>query len=126
MKKNIIEKTMFFGAKPKIFEKAKLLRENMTETEQLLWERLSKKKIKGYRFKAQHPISKFIVDFYCHKAKLVIEIDGSIHNEEDLKERDEGRAVELEEFGLKVIRFKNEEIIINIEHFISKIKDHLR
>jgi very-short-patch-repair endonuclease len=97
----------------------------MTESEKLLWERLNKKRIKGYRFKAQHPISKFIVDFYCHKAQLVIEIDGGIHNEIEIKERDKGRTFELEELGLKIIRLKNEEIINNITDVIKKITEHI-
>ena len=101
MKKKIIERTMFFGAKPNIFEKAKALRNNMTVAEQKLWKELNANKIKGYRFKAQHPVNKYIVDFYCHKAKLVIEIDGDIHDIEVVKERDEGRTFEIENFGIK-------------------------
>ena len=125
MKKKIIERTMFYGAKPKIFENAKLLRNNMTAAEQKLWNELNTKKINGYRFKAQHPISKYIADFYCHKAKLVIEIDGDIHNNEDVKERDEGRTFEIEDLGIKIIRFTNIQIMNNIEEVISKIKENL-
>ena len=116
---------MFYGAVPAIFERANSLRNNLTASEKYLWNELKNNKIKGYRFKSQHPVSRFIVDFYCHKAKLVIEIDGSIHNEQDIIERDEGRTSELEEFGLKVIRFTNEQVIGNIENVISEIKTHL-
>ena len=125
MKKQIIERTMFYGAKPNIFEKAKALRNNMTAGEQKLWDELKVNKIKGYRFKAQHPISKYIADFYCHKAKLVIEIDGNIHDNEDIKERDEGRTFEIENFGLKVIRFTNNHVLNNIEEVINEIKNNL-
>ncbi len=125
MKKRIIERTMFYGAKPNIFEKAKALRNNMTAGEQKLWDELKVNKIKGYRFKAQHPISKYIADFYCHKAKLVIEIDGNIHDNEDIKERDEGRTFEIENFGLKVIRFTNNHVLNNIEEVINEIKNNL-
>jgi very-short-patch-repair endonuclease len=65
-------------------------------------------------FRRQHPIGPFIVDFYCHEAKLVIEIDGNIHDSQENKEHDENRTFELEKLGLKVIRFKNEAIKGNI------------
>ena len=125
MKKRSIERTMFYGAKSNIFEKAKALRNNMTAGEQKLWDELKVNKIKGYRFKAQHPISKYIADFYCHKAKLVIEIDGNIHDNENIKERDEGRTFEIENFGLKVIRFNNNHVLNNIEEVINEIKNNL-
>ena len=75
----------------------------------------------GIRFRRQHPISKFIVDFYCHKAKLVIEIDGEIHHQKHQAEIDEGRTYELENLDLKIIRFTNDEVIFNIEKVLSKI-----
>lgn len=84
--KNDLNNSMFYGAKPHIFEKAKELRNNMTEAEKLLWGKLQKNKIMGLRFKAQHPIDIFIADFYCHKLKLVIEVDGGIHNLPENKE----------------------------------------
>ncbi len=87
----------------------------MTEAELLLWERIRKNKNEGYRFKAQHPIGKFIVDFYCHKALLVIEIDGSVHNDKIVAERDEGRELEISNLGIKVIRFTNEEIYNDLD-----------
>ncbi len=71
---------MFYGASPKIFELAKDIRDRQTEAERVLWERLRLNRVDGYRFKPQHPISNFIVDFYCHKAKLVVEINGDSHN----------------------------------------------
>lgn len=113
---------MFYGAKPSIFEKAKSLRENMTETEQLLWQRLNKNQL-GVRFKPQHPIDIFIADFYCHKYKLVIELDGKIHNKQ--KDYDEGRTAELERFGIKVIRFTNEMVLNHIDEVIEEIQRNL-
>ena len=112
-------KDMFFQAKVDIFIKAAFLRENMTLAEKKLWQRLSKNQL-GVRFKAQHPIDIFIVDFYCHKLKLVIEVDGLIHKEQ--KDYDEGREMELENLGLMVVRFTNEDIIHDIENVILKIK----
>lgn len=75
----IIEKEMFFGASPKIFQRATELRKNMTEAERILWSALRRKQLSGKRFRRQHPIETFIVDFYCHEARLVIEVDGGIH-----------------------------------------------
>lgn len=73
---------MFYGAKRSIFEKAKELRENMTVAEKQLWSRLNASQL-NVRFKRQHPIDIFIADFYCHKFKLVVEVDGEYHNDED-------------------------------------------
>jgi len=120
---NTVEQTMFYGAKSETFLKAKVLRENMTVPESLLFEKLRKNQILGLRFKAQHPINQFIVDFYCHKLKLVIEIDGEIHENDEAQEYDFNRTIELEKFGLKVVRFKNKDIIDNIDLVIRKIND---
>jgi very-short-patch-repair endonuclease len=108
-----VEKTMFYGAKPLIFERAKELRQNPTEAENILWQLLRSNKMLGLRFKHQHPISIFIADFYCHKLKLVIEVDGEIHQTEKNKEYDENRTAELESYGITVIRFTNKEILEN-------------
>lgn len=116
-----IERPFYYGASPEIFKRAEILRKNLTPVEKLLWDRLRKGQVKGIRFKAQHPISKFIVDFYCHKALLVIEIDGDVHDKEDLAERDEGREYELKKLGLRVIRFKNAEVMNNMDKVLVKI-----
>ncbi len=117
-----IQPDMFFGAKRDLFQKAESLRQNMTQAEKLLWNRLNKNQL-GYRFKAQHPIDIFIVDFYCHKFGLVVEVDGEIHFSQ--QEYDAGRTADLEKYGLKVIRFTNNEITHDIEKVVSKIKDYL-
>ena len=119
MKKRTIERSMFYNASPEIFQKAEMLRKNMTKAETVLWERLRKNQL-GVRFKAQHPIERYIVDFYCHNAKLVIEVDGEIHNFQI--EYDLGREAELEKYGITVIRFSNKDVINNIEKVIEKIR----
>lgn len=106
---------MFYNAKPIIFERAKAMRKEMTQAEMAVWKLLSSKKMLGYRFKAQHPIDIFIADFYCHELKLVIEIDGWIHLSKEQKEYDLGREAELENFDIRVIRFRNEEVEKDIE-----------
>ncbi|MFP4023038.1 MAG: endonuclease domain-containing protein [Thiohalospira sp.] len=120
------DKTMFYGASPEIFETAKVLRNHMTDSEKLLWEKLKDNQLNGIKFRRQHPISQFIVDFYCHQKKLVIELDGSIHQKNAQQERDKGRQFMLEELGLTVIRFKNEEIKKDISNVISKILECCR
>lgn len=113
-------RTMFYGASPVIFERAKSLRLCMTPSELKLWEEVRNNKL-GVRFKAQHPIKNFIADFYCHKAKLVVELDGGIHSIESVKEHDGGRTYELEQLGIKVIRFTNYEVENNLVGVLYKI-----
>ncbi len=112
---------MFYGAKAHIFEKAKLLRNNMTEAELLLWEQLKGKKVLGLRFRPQHPIDIFIADFYCHPIRLVIEVDGGIHKSRDQKEYDIGRTGELNYWDIEVVRFTNEEIEKDINRVVESI-----
>jgi len=112
---------MFYGASPFIFEKARELRKSMTESEQLLWQHLKKRQLNGYKFRRQHPMAKFIADFYCHSVKLVIEVDGGIHRIKDRKEYDILRTNELDQLGVTVIRFTNEEVENNIELVLKKI-----
>jgi very-short-patch-repair endonuclease len=69
----------------------------------------------GLRFRPQHPMDKFIADFYCHPIKLVIEVDGGIHDKPENREYDIGRTAESENYGIKVIRFKNEQILNNFD-----------
>ena len=111
---------MFYGAKRTIFQNAYDLRKNMTPAEKILQERLNKNKL-GVRFKAQHPIDIFIVDLYCHKHKMVIEVDGEVHLSQ--KEYDEGRTAELERWDLTIIRFTNNQVLNDIEKVIEKIKE---
>jgi len=99
----------------------KALRKQMTLTESILWNRLNNKKILKVRFRRQHPINNFIADFYCHGVRLVVEIDDEIHNSR--REYDEGRTAEMERFGIKVIRFRNDEVENNIEYIIQKIEE---
>ena len=117
-----IPRDMFYGAKPDTFLKAKQLRENMTNPEKILWSKLNNKQL-GVRFKPQHPIDFFIVDFYCHQFKLVIEVDGEIHKYR--LDYDNARTAELERFGLTVIRFKNQEIIENVDGVVERIKERI-
>ena len=100
---------MHYGASKVIFQRAEELRKFPTWEEDMMWMYLSGNKL-GVKFRRQHPISFYIADFYCHELKLVIEIDGNIHNKEDVKINDELRQIEIEKLGIAVIRFKNIEV----------------
>lgn len=115
---------MFNGANPLIFERAKTLRKNMTEAEKALWLHL-KNHFGGFKFRRQHPFGIYIADFYCHGAKLIIEIDGNVHDNSEAKINDDIRQKRIEEDGIKVIRFRNEEVFKNMEAVLEKIKSHL-
>jgi very-short-patch-repair endonuclease len=115
-----LEKPMYFGARADTLAAAKILLRKMTVFEKLIWERLNQKKVSGIRFRRQHPISFFIVDFYCHKARLVIEIDGRIQSQQ--RDYDDGRSAEMEKYNIRVIRFANEEVDSNIEDVIKRIE----
>lgn len=113
----------FHGASPEIFERGRTLRKEMTTAEKILWNKLRRKKIKGLRFRRQHQISRFVVDFYCHEKRFVIELDGEVHNSNESKEKDQSRAEALKSFGLRVIRFKNEEVISELYKVIKTIEE---
>jgi very-short-patch-repair endonuclease len=101
---------------------AQQLRENMTDAEKHLWWEIKNKQVKGLIFYRQKPIGDYIVDFYCPKAKLVIEIDGSYHLARETIEYDRIRDKYLESFGLTVLRFSNAEVTENIKRVVEKIK----
>ena len=119
------KENFYFGASEEIIRRVRLLRKSMTFAESLLWMCLKKKQIQGIRFRRQHPIRNFIVDFYCHSANLVIEIDGGVHQEEEQKERDENRTVDLKNLGLTIIRFSNSEVISDLDKVLKEIEAHL-
>ncbi|MCU4156718.1 endonuclease domain-containing protein [Carboxylicivirga sp. A043] len=110
---------LFYGASAKIRENAKLLRKELTTAEKVLWNKLRNRQLNGLKFRRQHPIDIFIADFYCHEKKLVVEVDGQIHNKQ--KEYDEGRTAELQRLGVSVIRFTNEEVENHVRDVYQRI-----
>ena len=103
-------------------QRAKELRHDMTPAEKILWQELRGNKI-GVHFRRQQVIAGFIVDFYCHKADLVIELDGSVHERDEQKESDAERDKALGEMGLRVFRLKNEDVIGNSRGVLEKIRE---
>ena len=108
----------------RLIEEAKRMRKEPTDAEAALWELLRDKKL-GDKFRRQHLIDDFIVDFVCLSKNLVVEVDGGYHNDPSQKEYDQQRTLYLNEKGFKVIRFTNEEVLGNIEAVLTKIKDIL-
>lgn len=112
---------MHYGALKQIFQFAEALRKNMTVAEKIIWERLCPAYGGSVRIRRQHPVWKYIADFYCHELKLVIEIDGGVHLIKENKEYDIGREIALNEFGIEIIRFTNDQVINEIEHVLKVI-----
>jgi len=123
MKTDFYSRDMFYGADATTLRAAGMLRKNMTLAEIILWKKLKDRRIFKVKFRRQHPINFFIVDFYCHEYKLVIETDGDIHNDIEKAEYDIGRTAELERYGIKVIRFTNEQVIHNLDLVIIEISN---
>jgi very-short-patch-repair endonuclease len=98
-------------------------RKQPTEAENLLWQHLHNNKIPGFKFRRQHSIGQFIVDFYCAKARLVIEVDGLIHQYQG--EEDTIRQEYLESLGLKVLHFPNDAVLNEPDNIIKQIKEFL-
>lgn len=118
-----LEKPMYYGANQITFDKARRLRIKETVAESKLWELLKCKQLNGFKFRRQHPIETYIVDFYCHKAKLVIELDGKIHLKQ--KESDKLREVEIKKYGIEFLRFSNEQVLSHPEKVIKRIEKFL-
>jgi len=109
----------------KLKEYCRINRNNPTETESIIWEMLSGKKLDGFKFRRQHIISKYIVDFICIKENLVIEIDGGYHQIPEVQDNDELRTQVLNEMGFHVLRFRTREVLEEIENVRSRILEVL-
>lgn len=101
---------------------ARELRRNRTVAEMVLWARLRRKALGGFRFRQQHPIGPYIADFYCDEAGLVVEVDGDVHDEDMRQMRDRYRDLALTGHGLEVLRFDNEEVLNNTEEVVATIQ----
>lgn len=117
--KNLLNTTFHLPYNPKLVERAKELRKNMTQAEQKLWYGY----LKAFKFRVlrQRPIDHFIVDFYCPQLKLVIEVDGDSHFTAAGQDRDNERTSVLEGYGLKVLRFTNNEVLNNFAGVCQRI-----
>lgn len=108
---------------PELRARARELRQQMTPQEKRLWEKLRANRLEGWLFRRQQIITNFIVDFYCHAAGLIIEVDGPIHLAQ--KKQDAARGEFLESCGYQVLRFTNEQIDDDIGFVLAEIQRHL-
>ena len=109
---------------PKLKERARELRKNSTLSEIKLWKALRAGNMHGYKFNRQKPLDEFIVDFYCRKLKLVIEVDGESHD--DKKAYDHRRQRRLESLGLHVIRFYDHDVMNHLDGVLYKIEQTVK
>ena len=105
---------------PAKVERSKELRREMTPAERILWQQLRRNQLNGWHFRRQQIIDGFIADFYCHAAGLVIELDGGIHQRQ--ADYDAERDQVLTAHGLRVMRFKNEEVLRDLKSVLARIQ----
>ncbi|HEX6042535.1 endonuclease domain-containing protein [Longimicrobium sp.] len=99
--------------------RARELRQEETYAERLLWRVLRNRAVNGLKFRRQHPLDGFVIDFFCAEARLCVELDGGIHDPQ--QERDAARTAQLEARGLRVIRFRNEEVENEMDSVLRRI-----
>jgi len=107
-------------------QRSRQLRKSMTDAERHLWAKIRMKQLKGYQFYRQKPIGDYIVDFFCPRAKLVVEVDGSQHSSDEMAEYDRIRDEHMRNLGLRVLRFTNTEVLTNIEGIIESIIENMQ
>jgi very-short-patch-repair endonuclease len=106
-------------------EASRRLRREPTDAERMLWRHLRYKQLDGIKFRRQYVIEPYIVDFYCHPAKLIIELDGNIHDDPEVYENDIKRQKFLEAAEFSVLRFQNRDVFDNLEGVLASIREHL-
>ena len=108
--------------KSDIHNLARNSRKNQTHAEQILWSKLRSRGLSGFKFRRQHPIDHYILDFYCSEAHLAIELDGGQHAEQENIERDNKRTEYLNQKGIRVIRFWNDDVLEHLDEVITEIE----
>lgn len=101
------------------------LRREQTEAEKVLWARFRSRQVEGVKFRRQQPIGPYIVDFASFERKLIVEIDGGQHNEKEAREKDEERTAWLEERGYRLLRFWNNDVLMNTEGVLEMIRKEI-
>ena len=120
------KKTMHGMATPPIFRNAHALRNKTTKAENILWEYLREKRLENIKFRRQHPIDNYVVDFYANKLKLAIELDGPYHDEKSMKFSDHDRENNLKQNGITVLRFTNDEVFASIAVVLKAIRSAIK
>jgi very-short-patch-repair endonuclease len=118
----IMKEFSFLRYNPKLKEYARKLRNNSTKSERELWKYLKGRQMKGYDFHRQKPIDEYIVDFFCPKLMLAIELDGYSHLLEGYQQKDRRKEYELMQFGVKTIRFWDDEVLDDIDNVLRALE----
>lgn len=108
-----------------LFKKARSLRKSMTKAEILLWSKIRSRQIENLKFRRQAPVYHYIADFYCDSLKMIIEVDGEIHNEDSKRVYDIERDKVLKDHGFKIMRFNNNEVEFELNSVVRKIESFL-
>ena len=112
------------GVSRRIQERARELRRDMTPAERVLWGRLRNRQLEGLKFRRQHPLGRFIVDFCCAQYRLIVEVDGGVHRNQ--REYDEARTQVLQAYGYRVLRFSNEAVLGDVDAVLEVIAEVAR
>ena len=110
------------GASPELVQSARELRRSMTPAEKILWQAIRNRNALGCRVRRQHPIGTSVLDFFIPSAAIAIELDGSVHDNAEAKRRDAERTAWLEAQGIRVIRFRNEDVERDLDDVIERIR----
>ena len=102
-------------------ETAREMRKESTDAETRLWQRLRNRRLGGFKFRRQHQFGDYVADFFCYEANLVIECDGSVHDSNEQWNHDQNRDAYMVQQGLRVLRFKNDEVANHIESVLARI-----
>ncbi len=116
--------TEFFN-KSEYKKRRKDLRNNPTKTEKLLWTVLKGKQLEGYKFRRQYGVGKYVIDFYCVKKKFAIEVDGEVHDNEESQKYDKERSEFIKNFGIRIMRIRNEDVEGSIDKVVEKILNEM-
>jgi very-short-patch-repair endonuclease len=114
------------NSRPSTYENARSLRKVQTKAENKLWQALRNGKVDDLKFRRQHAFDNYILDFYCHKIKLAVEVDGEVHDNAEVAAYDIVRTNNLNDNGITVLRFTNEEVEKNIKSVIHKMREWIK
>ena len=118
--KTMNRKPRIRGTTPEVEQAARRLKKNLMPAEARLWSAIKNKQLEGLRFRCQHPVGNFILDFYCPSCKLVVEVDGEIHDRRI--NYDDARTSKLAEHGYTVLRFSNEQVMNDLPGVLAEIR----
>ena len=109
------------GTTRRVDQAARQLRQTMTPAEHTLWQALRRRQLDNLAFRRQHPLGPFVVDFYCPTHRLIVELDGAVHDNEDVRLQDQARTTILTTHGYRLIRFRNEDVLTGLSAVLTRI-----